>query len=495
MSASVAAGSPESPRLSELAIRGVFWSGGGQFARQLIQLPTSIVLARLLVPGDFGLIGMAMVFVAVAQMITDFGIGAAIVQSRELPPRAVASAFWANLLFAGALCVALLLGAPLIAAFFGERRVGPVLIALSAGLLLAAMTTVPRALLQRRMDFHGDSRASVFGALGGALAAIGAAATSLGVWALVLQSLVASLLTLLFTLIRASWWPRLVFSWSSIRGLVKFSTGVLGSNMLGYATRHADNLLIGRVLGSSALGYYSLAYRLMLFPLSQVSETIGKVMFPALANLRDDLARFRQAYLLSIGGIATITFPMMLGLLAVVDEFILVAFGAAWLPMRRVLAVFCLVGMIQSIGTTVGTIYLSTGRVRRLFVVSLCFTPVFIASFVVGLAWGLEGVAVAYGIASAAMLYVSLKLAFGIVELGLMEFHRALLGPTCAAVAMYLVVAGSRILLLPRVETVGVRLLLLVAIGVLAYWIASMVFNRGRLLDLLARVRAAMGRS
>jgi PST family polysaccharide transporter len=357
------------------------------------------------------------------------------------------------------------------------------------------MTTVPRALLQRSMDFGGDARAQVAGALCGALAAIALAATGYGVRALVVQSVLANLVTLVATMLRAGWWPRPVLSPTAIRPLARFSSGVLGASLLGYTGRHADNLLIGRFLGDAALGYYALAYRLMLMPLTQVSAVITRVLFPALSSVQDAPERFRRGYLLAISGIATITFPMMLGLLAVSHEFILVVFSEKWLPAETVLRVFCLVGLMQSIGTTAGTIFLATGQTRKLFLMSSIATPLFLAAFVIGLPWGIEGVAVAYGIASASMLYVSVGSAIRIVGLTLGAFHRALAGPAAAALTMFLAVLSLQAAIGDRLGSPAVRLTALALAGVTIYLSVSFLINGRQLRDLIGRIRSAMADS
>ncbi len=479
--------------LSAAAARGILWSGSGRVARQLIQLPTFIVLARLLVPDDFGVVGMAMVVIAMGQLFADFGIGSAIVQSRDTDPTSVDSAFWANVAIAGLVAAGLSVSAGWIALFYGDPRVAPVLISLSISLVIAAMVNVPRALLHKAMDFSSDARAQVLGTLAGSIVAVAAAVAGIGVWSLVLQSIVGNLGILLITTWKAAWRPRLVVSWSSLRPLLDFSMGLLGSSLLGLATRNADNVLIGKFLGSGPLGFYSMAYRIMLFPLNQVSDVIVKVLFPTLSTLQREPARYRRAYLLAISSIATMTFPMMLGLHVVLDDFVVVVVGEEWLPMLTILKVFCVLGMIQSIGTTAGAIYTSTGRTRLLFVLNLWFAPAIVGSFVIGLRWGIDGVAVAYAIASSGAIFVSLAVAFRIVGLRMREFHRVLAGPMAATLIMYASVAGFLVFFGAGFESALLRLAVSVPLGVVAYVVASLLVNRRQLLELVSRLRSAVG--
>jgi PST family polysaccharide transporter len=231
----------------------------------------------------------------------------------------------------------------------------------------------------------------------------------------------------------------------------------------------------------------------MLYPLSKVSSVIVNVLFPALSRMQDETLRLRQAYVRSISAIAFITFPMMIGLFAVSRDFVSVVFGEKWLAMLPVLDILCWVGMMQSIGTTLGTIYLSTGRIRTAFLLTLCSTPIFILSFVIGLRWGITGVALGYAIASAGLFYVGLRLAFAIVGLTFREFHRALAKPLAASVVMLAALLPLSHLLaratgLPAQGRLGV----LVAMGVAVYGLVSMLINRKQMTELMAMVRTAV---
>jgi lipopolysaccharide exporter len=442
-------------------------------------------------PGDFGLVAMAGLFVGFTSLLVDFGMGAAIIQSRRLNQVALTSSFWMSLAVAASLAFILLLAARPIAAFYDDPRVAPILTVLSISLLISGLMVVPKALVHKAMNFSGLAKAEVVGSLSGAVTAVTMATTGWGVWSLVAQPLIGSGITMMLMWWAADWWPQLTFAWSSIRQLMHFSVGVFGASFLNYVDRRADNLLIGKFLGSGALGYYTLAYQIMLFPLEQVSSVFVRVLFPILSRLQDDLESFRVAYLRAVSGIATLTFPMMLGLLAVSHDFIVVVFGEKWLPMLWVLRVFCIVGLIQSVVTTVGTIYLSTGRTTRVFIVTLVFTPIFVLAFVVGLKWGIEGVAIAYGGVSAAVAYVSLSLAFRIVSLSFNAFHKAILRPLFVSSLMSLLVAwfnsGTGALL-----SANLRFTLSVLLGVGLYLILSLVINGAEIRQLVSTVRRGL---
>ena len=477
------------------AVQGVFWTGGGQVIRQVTGILATIILARTLLPEDFGLLGMAMVFVGFSQLFSDFGIGSAIVQKSEVNQLELASSFWANTLVGLVIALLLVACAPLIAEFYGNERISPVLMVLAFSLLLSALTTVPRAILYRTMEFPAVAKAQVGGSLCGAATAILMALNGYGVWSLVAQPIVGNLVNLIISWRLSRWLPSMTYAWHSIRDLVHFSGGVLGSSIITYATRNLDDLLIGKFLGSTPLGYYSFAYKLMLFPISQVSSVIVKVMFPTLSNLKDDLPRFRHVYLKSIGAISFITFPMMFGLFAVAEEFVLLVLGDKWLPMLPVLKILCFVGMFQSVGTTVGTLYLATAKTGLLFRVSMWSGLVIILSFFAGLPWGIVGVTGSYAVANMLLFYFSHVIAYRQVGLRIVELHAVLVRTLTSALIMFAAIKLFQSLAsawMPDLNTT-MHLGLAITVGCLAYVVAVFIVNREQVNELHGTVRSAIG--
>ncbi len=468
--------------LGAAAARGVFWTGLGQILRQIVQVVGSIALARLLTPDDFGLVGMAWFFVGLGQLFADFGMGWAIVHSRSTDRTELSSCFWLNLAVAGGFALAIAILSPQIAAFYRRADLAPLVAVISLSLLLSGLGVVPSALLSREMRFAELAQAQVLGALSGTAAAIALAWHGAGAWALVTQILLAPTIGLLLVSTSAKWYPAFVFSWSKVTSLAKFGVALLGSNLVGYANRNADTLLVGRFLGSAPLGVYSMAMQLMLYPLQHVSSVFVRVLFPTLAQIRDDLPRVRAAYLRAVGAICVITFPMMGGLFAVADDFVTVVFGPGWSELAPVLKVLAWVGMLQSIGTTVGTIYLTMGKPQLALRVSLAAAPVLIGGIAAGLPWGILGVAIGYGVASCAMFYTVAMRAFSLIELKLREFHAAVYRPFLATIAMVVAVVAS-VQALSQLSPIY-RLVITIVLGVGVYAAMSAAINRKQLLDL-----------
>lgn len=460
--------------------------------RQVIQIVGSIALARLLVPDDFGVMGMAMFFVGIGQMFASFGIGSAIIQARADDRIVLSSCFWLNMVVAGVLALLNLIAAPAIAAFYQRQDLVPFVAVLSLNLLLSGLMVVPQALLYRDMRFANLARAQVLGSLGGAIAAVALAWYGAGVWSLVAQPLVGSAINLAFCLVGLDWRPHLEFCWTRTKPLARFSIALLGTNLVGYANRNVDSLLVGRFLGAGPLGLYSMAIQLMLYPLQQVSSVIVRVLFPTLVQIKDDPERLRGAYLKAIGTIALTTFPMMGGLFLVADDFVIVVFGTNWIDMVPVLKVVAWIGMMQSIGTTVSAVYLAVGKPEIALRVSLVSMPVMIIGMAAGLNWGILGVAIGYGIASYGLFYYTVGTAFRLITLRIRDLHAAVIRPLLATVIMIAVLATLTPLLGP-LEPLP-RLGIAVVFGIVLYVSASAVINRRQLSDVISILTVALQR-
>jgi PST family polysaccharide transporter len=322
--------------------------------------------------------------------------------------------------------------------------------------------------------------------------AIAMAWRGFGAWALVAQPLCGAVATLSACALAARWYPRFDFSWRKVEPLARFSAALLGTNLVGYMNRNADSLLVGRVLGAGPLGHYSMAIQLMLYPLQQVSSVFVRVLIPTLMHLRDELSRLRSAYLKAVGCIALVTFPVMGGLFAVADDFVQVAFGPAWSDMTPLVKILAWVGMFQSIGTTVGTLYLATGNPKLALRVTMIGAPVLIGGMAAGLPWGTVGVAAGYALGNLSFAYYSFVTAFRLVGLRLADLWRELAPPLGCTLAMVLVVMlGGR-----AVSSLDAphRLAVCVLMGVFAYGVATLFFNRARVIELMTIVRSLRGK-
>lgn len=412
--------------LKNKTIKGVIWSFVSNGGRQISQFVFTAILARLLSPDDFGLLGMMTVFTQFAIIFCQLGLVPALIQKQDVEERHLSTAFWVNVLFGVVLTVIFILGAPLIAAFYDQPALIPLLRVISASFVISSLGMVQHAILMKDMDFKRvagrDIAATVLGGIVGILMALNGG----GVWSLVGQFLTVTLFNTLLFWYFSPWRPSLRFDMRALKEMMHFSLNTTGFQISNYIARNIDYLLIGKFLGPQALGWYTLAYKLMLIPLRNISHSIAQVAFPAFAQIQKDLQRVRTNYLKMIKAVSLVTFPMMLGLFAVAPEFILTVYGDQWVPVIRLIQVLCFCGLVQSVGTTVGTLYQSQGRPDIQLKFNLFVgMPTTVLAVMWGIQYGVDGVALFYTIRTFMVVYVSHFIANQLIGLSWKSFFEA----------------------------------------------------------------------
>lgn len=426
----------------EKTIAGVSWNLVGQIGRQGALVVSTVVLANLLSPREFGLLAMITIITRFAELVTELGLGSAIVQRKELDPVQLSSVFWVNLGTGVGVTALLMAGAPAIGAFYGEPLLVPLTLVVSTTFLLNSLGIIPRTLCTRRIDFRTVATVETAASVLAGGTAIYMAYTDWGVWSLAGQEVVRAGATSGFFFLGTGWRPSFRLKWGSVRKLLGFSLHLTGDKTFNYWTRQADDLLIGKYVGSDPLGVYRLAYDVMLFPLRSISHVISRVLFPSLSAIQEQKGKVKAVFLKMTRSIAFVTFPLMLGLLATTRPFVLAVFGESWSGMIPILMVFAPLGMTQSIGTLTGNLFLSQGRTDLQFRLGLFVKPFKILAIVVGLQWGALGVAIGYAVASWIFAVPIYYVAGGLVDLSVGEVIRYLAPVFGTAVLMGALVYG-----------------------------------------------------
>jgi O-antigen/teichoic acid export membrane protein len=473
---------------------GLAWKVVSQVFTQTWQTVVAIVLARLLVPEDYGLAAMVIVFAAIVPVFSDLALGAALVQRRNLSEADRSTVFWTS---TGIGAVFTLLGIALswpMAAFYGEPEVQPLFAALSLSFVVTSIGSTQKALLTRDMNFKSLELRLMAGAAAAGGAGIALAATGYGAWAIIGQQIVLAVASTFFLWHFSPWRPRFTFSLSSLGGMAGFSANVFGTRVLFYFNRNTDNLLVGRVLGTGALGAYALAYNVMLAPLNRLGWPIAEVLFPAFSRMQDEPERMASAWIRVNRLVGAVTIPATLGLAVVAPEFVTAVLGERWQAAEPVIRLLAWVGLLQSLGTLNSAILQArnrTGWLLRYAVVALVASLV---GFTVGLEWGIVGVAAGYALASTFLEPYYAWLAARALGVSVLSFARGIRGVFEAALAMVACVLAVK-LFLPDDIAAGWSLVALVALGVLVYvplctWRAPEVLDEIRS---VRRERAARG--
>jgi PST family polysaccharide transporter len=431
---------PGEPSLAQRVVSGTGWSSIAAAARQLLSLVGLGILARILGPDAYGLMGMANIVMVFLINFRDLGTAAAVVQRREISSVMISSLFWVNAALGvvlGAVVFAIAIPA---ARFFNQPQLAPVLWALSLAFPIASAGVVHNALLTRHMQFREAAIVDMASAVTGYGVAVPMALAGFGVWSLVASNLTNGLVsTSLY------WWfarfrPALKVDRAEIRSVAGFSLHLSGFGLVNYFARYADNLVVGRFLGKDPLAFYQMAYNLMLFPLQNISSVVAQVLLPAFSRLQDDNERFRDAYVRSSMLIALITFPAMIGMAVLADPLVTAVLGAKWKPAVPIFEILAPVGMAQSVQSLVGHIYIAKGRTDWMFRWNIGATCVLVAAFFVGVRFGTIGVALAYAISYFGILLVpALLIPFRLIGLRLSTFALRLLPQVAISIAMGLI--------------------------------------------------------
>lgn len=384
------------------------------------------ILARLLTPSDFGLIAMVAVFSSFVGIFANLGLTSAIIQKKEVSDETLSSTFWINVGVGALMTIALAASAPLLAAFYSEPQLIPLVALLSTIFFIASFGSVQTALLTKRMNFK--ALAVIYICAYGISGSISVflAFSGYGVWSLAWNQVLAAFFIVVFASIYARWVPHFSFGLQHVKGVLGFGANVTAFNFVNYFGRNADNLLIGRFLGATPLGFYNLAYNLLLFPLNNISAVIGSVMFPALSIIQHDKHMVREAYVAANRYVAVVSFPLMTWLIVAAPQVIIVVFGPKWASAIVLVQILALTGLMQSIQTNTTLIFLSQGRTDIMLRWATVCTIIVLISFAIGLRWGVEGVALAYTIANFSIFYPSLAISFRLIDLKMRYFFAQL---------------------------------------------------------------------
>ncbi len=449
-------------------LKGISWTSIAQIIRIILNFVVVAILARLLTPEDFGLVAMVLVFSNLMLILNDLGLPYALIYQKDLTEETISSTFWFNLA-EGLLISLLFLGlAPLIAAFYGREELVPIVMVMASLFLITSFGNIQNALFAKAMRFKIIAIAEMIAIATGGFIAVGMAYAGFGVWSLVFQQvlMVFFLAALLFFL--SDWRPKFMFKWRSVRGLFGFGFNLTGYQLVNYTSRNADYLLIGKFLGSVSLGYYSLAYRISLYPLHNLGLIVGRVMFPALSTIQDSEEQVRRAYTRATRYIAIVVFPILIGILVLAPLLVRVAFGPQWersILLVQVLAAVCLQ---QSLVFPVSWIYQSQGRTDIMFRFSLVATAVSVAAFAIGLIWDVEGVAIAYAIASFLLAYPAMAIPFRLINLRFLTYMAQFSRVAAATAVMGGATYAAR-LLLEKYTPLNNLVILIICIAILAF--------------------------
>ncbi len=387
--------------LKEKTIRGGSARMVTQAASFLIRVGSLVVLARLLDPKDFGLVGMVTAFTGVLSLFRDFGLSAASVQRVSVTEEQTSTLFWINVAFGGLLSVATVALAPFVSRFYSEPRLVWVMAVVGIGFVLNGAGVQHSALLQRQMRFSALATIEIVALIVSTALAIGMAVAGYGYWALVAMSVILPLVQTVALWSAARWVPGPPRRGVGILSMIRFGGTMTLNGLVMYVSSNLEKVLLGRFWGVEAIGIYGRAYQLIRIPTDNLNSAVGELAFAALSRLQDDPDRLKRYFLKGYSLVAALTLPITIACALFADDLILVLLGAKWkeaVPIFRLLAPTILVFAIVN---PLGWLMNSLGLVGRGLKIALVFAPFTVVAYLLGLPYGPKGVAAAY---SAVML-------------------------------------------------------------------------------------------
>ena len=385
-------------------INGLFWSSFERIGHQGIQFLIAVILARLLLPEQFGLIAMLAIFMAVAQSFVDSGFGSALIQKQDATHLDECSVFYFNILVGFLVAGSLFLSAPWIAAFYQIPLLTPLVRVLSLNLIINAFGVIQTTLLTKRIDFKSQMKVSVIAAVFSGSIGVAMAYRGYGVWSLVAQSITNNFFRTILLWFFLPWRPSWIFSFVSLRSMFSFGSKLLFSGLLDTIYNNLYLVVIGKMFSATELGYYTQAEQAVRFPVGNLSSAVGRVTFPVFSSLQDDKDRLKRATRKALSSLAMVNFPLMIGMAVVAKPLVLVVLTDKWLPCVPYLQLLCVAGMLYPLHVINLNVLMAQGRSDLFFRLEIYKKGMVTAAICFTARWGI--MAMIYGqIATSVIAY------------------------------------------------------------------------------------------
>lgn len=378
--------------------QGVKWSGAAVILRQVAQVASALVIARILGPSSYGVVSAATIYVTLTTLMLDQGLSSALIQRPTLERRAPGAVATLNILLAVLLAALTWFLAPLIADFFRVDALADVLRVLGVLLPLKALAVVPRAMLSRNLHFKDIAVADVLGAVAGAVAGIASALLGADFFATVYQTLVTDALVAVVLLI-AFRGPVPNLAFRSMRMLLGYSVKVFATNCIAYFSRNIDNILVGRFLGVTSLAFYGMAYRVLSIPVQLIGQTVNRVLFPVFARNAGDRGRIARQLTDATEMLATTVIPIMVLISAAAPQLVTVVLGPEWAAAAVLISILAIGGARETVFYITPSLMKALGFASMNLRYELFATALQVGGIVIGLQFGVAGVAAGYTIA------------------------------------------------------------------------------------------------
>jgi len=423
--------------VTQRASRSLLATLSTQAGRFVLQLCSTVLMARLLPPEDFGLIAMALVITNFIGAFRDVGLTQATVQAATIRHSQINTLFWLNTFFCLALFIVVALGAPLVERLYGDERLLWPTIVLGSTIVLSGPGLQHLAILQRNLKFGKIARADLLANSLALVAGLCAALHGAGYWAIAWMAVIQTATNSALLWHLSDWRPSRP-QWSDgMRPLLSFGGNLTGFSFVNYFARNADNFLIGKFVGPGALGHYSKAYQLMMLPIQQINGPIAAALVPTLSRLQNQPAEFAALYLQWSGRIAWMTAIPIASMVYFGEDLVVFLLGDTWQPAGELFQWLALASVLQPLSNFMGVCFIATGETRRMFYWGCASSVLIVMAFVGGLAvGGVQGLAIAYALVCNLLFPLLVHYTLTTSPIGITDYYRRIVCPVLIALTL-----------------------------------------------------------
>jgi O-antigen/teichoic acid export membrane protein len=463
--------------LRSQVLAGLKWTVLGRISSQLVAWAITIYVIRLLSPEDYGLMALAAIFSALFTLIAEIGLGATLVQTKDLPPQRLQQIFGLILLSNGAACLVMaVLVAPLVAMFFGDIRLELVIRVIALQFLPAAFAVVPAALLERDMKFRGRALTDLVSTIGGALVTLILAYQGYGVFALAWGSVSQATIRSIGLNIAGQYPGMPIFQFAGCGTMFRFGRNVAASQLVWFSYSQADVFIVGKLLGKYDLGIYSVSMDLASLPASRFSAILNQIVYPTLSKVKREGGSVGPYLIKGMRSVSLLSFPVMWGMSCIAPELVQVLLGEKWTEAALPLALLCLIMPLRVLAPLLHAGLHAVGRADVSFRITWITAVLMCSTFIVGAQFGLIGLSLAWVVGYPVALLFNLLRSCKHMDLHAREVATTLSRPALSCGLMYASVALTR-QILPW--PIGLsNLVVLIAVGAITCVVFSFAFNR-----------------
>lgn len=471
--------------LREKTKKGIVWSFIERFSVQFLQFIIGLILARILLPSDYGIIGMLAIFIAISQTFVDSGFSSALIQKKDRTELDYSTAFYFNIGVGLFFYFVLFFGSQSIADFYNEPILNKITKVVGVNVFITSLAVVQRAKLTIKLDFKTQAKASSLSILLGGGVGIYMALNDYGVWSLVFQLLIQNGMNTLFLWYFSKWLPKIEFSYKSFKDLFLFGSKLLGAGLLDTIFKNIYLIVIGKLFNSSELGYYTRAKQFRELPSQNLTTVIQRVSFPVLSSIQDDKEKLFNAYRKFIRLSVFIVFPLMFGLATVAEPLIKLLLTEKWLPAVPLLQLLCVAGMLYPVHAINLNLLKVQGRSDLFLKLEIIKKVIITITILVTFKYGVKALVIGQIFTSFIAFFINTYYSGKFINYGAFKQIKDMIPVLIISIVMSLSVWGIMLL----VKMVVLKLIIGIFSGIIVYIVCAKIINLYELTESLSLIK------